>query len=69
MLFSLIAAIFRQARTDYLTNLDGQRSDAEVFLRGEWAQDLSLDGYDVERLFQILDEEAGDGRIDIGEDS
>ena len=57
LLFSLIAGIFLRAREDYLTNADGQRSDAEVFLRGVWAQTLSLGGFDADRLLQMLNEE------------
>lgn len=57
LLFSLIAGIFLRAREDYLTNAQNQRSDAEVFLKGIWAQNLSIEGFDVDALFEILDEE------------
>ena len=57
LLFSLIAGIFLRAREDYVTNANNQRSDAEVFFKGAWAQNLSVDGFDVGKLFEILDEE------------
>lgn len=72
LLFSLVAGIFLQARTDYLTNKDGQRSDAELFLTSNWAQDLSLDGFDAMKVLESLNEEMKDGtgrikRSDSGE--
>lgn len=61
LLFSLIAGIFLRAREDYIFNTDGQRSDAEVFLRNEWAQELSLSGFDPDKLIEIMDEEIENG--------
>ena len=61
LLFSLVAGIFLRAREDYLTNTEGQRSDAAVFLKGQWAQSLSVDGYDADALMRLLDEELYDG--------
>lgn len=60
LLFSLITGIFWRAREDYLIDVDGQREDAEIFLRSSWAQDLSLAGFDVEELFESLNEEMAD---------
>ena len=57
LLFGLIAAIFLRARDDYLTNSDNQRSDAERFLRGNWAQELSLAGFDAQDVLDRLNEE------------
>lgn len=54
-LFGLIAGIFLRAREDYLYNTDGKGRDAEMFLKGEWAQFLSGDGFNVEQLFETLD--------------
>ena len=56
LVFSLIAGIFLRAREDYLTNADNQRNDAEVFLKGVWAQNLSLNGFDAVKLLEMLDE-------------
>lgn len=61
LLFSLIAGIFIRARTDYITNDDGQRSDAEVFLRSVWAQDLSLSVFDADELLERMDEDIRNG--------
>ena len=60
LLFSLIAGIFLRAREDYLTNADNQRSDAEVFFKGMWAQNLSLEGFDAMKLLEMLNEEIAD---------
>ena len=57
LLFSLVSAIFLRAREDYIFNTDGKRNDAEVFLRSAWAQELSLQGFDVETLMEQLNEE------------
>ena len=61
LLFSLIAGIFLRAREDYIENADNQRTDAEVFLKGNWAQELSLQGFDAEKLMEQLQEEMTDG--------
>lgn len=61
LLFSLVASIFTRARADYLTDEDGQRSDAEVFLRSVWAQDLSLSVFDADEVLQRMDEEIRNG--------
>lgn len=60
LLFCLIQGIFERARIDYMTNEDGQRSDAEVFLRGEWAQELSLSKFDADEVIRLMDEEIAD---------
>ena len=57
LLFGLVAGIFLRAREDYVYNAEGQRQDAEMFLRSQWAQDLSGDGFNVESLFALLDRE------------
>lgn len=57
LLFCLIQGIFEQARKDYMTNEDGQRGDAEVFFRGQWAQELSLSEFDAEDVIGRMDEE------------
>ena len=57
LLFTLIAGIFLRAREDYIKDMDGQRTDAEVFLRGNWAQMLSVDGFDAEKVLEMLDGE------------
>ena len=56
ILFSLIAGIFLRARDDYIYNADNQRRDAEIFLKGDWAQELSIQGFDVKKVFESLDE-------------
>ena len=61
LMFSLIMGVFARARQDYIQNPEGQRSYAEAFLRSEWAQLLSLSGYDPEKLIQMLDEEILNG--------
>lgn len=60
LLFSLIAGIFLRARDDYIYNTDGRRKDAEIFLRSEWAQELSQCGFNVEKLLGLLDGEIAD---------
>lgn len=57
LMHDLTVAIFLRAREDYINNCENQRSDAEVFLRGQWAQKLSLDHYDADKLMKLLDEE------------
>ena len=57
LMFSLIEGIFQKARTDYLTNENGMRSDAEAFFRSEWAQLLSLGGFDPEKVLKHLNRE------------
>ncbi len=57
LLFCLIQGIFERAREDYLSDIDGQRGDAEVFLRSPWAQTLSLSSFDAEDLIDSLNEE------------
>jgi len=52
LLFVLIAEIFQRAKDDYINNTDGQRSDAEVFMRGSWAQELSYEGFDAEAVLE-----------------
>ena len=61
LLFSLIAGIFLRARNDYLTNADCQHTDAKVFFKSEWAQELSLSGFDAQLVLDQLDEEIEDG--------
>ena len=61
LLFSLIVGIFIRARIDYLTNADGMKSDAEVFLRSAWAQELSMSGFDANKVIEMMDEEIADG--------
>lgn len=61
LLFCLIQGIFERAREDYLTNAEGQKSDAEVFFRGEWAQILSMSEFDAEELIKQMDEEIQNG--------
>ena len=61
LLFCLIQGIFERAREDYLTNIDNQASDAEVFLRSEWAQLLSLSEFDAEEVIKRMDEEIKNG--------
>lgn len=64
LLFSLIAGIFLRAREDYVTNADNQGSDAEVFLRSEWAQQLSLSSFDADAVIEQMDKEINEaGRI------
>ena len=36
--FNICAAVLQRARDDYILDIDGQRSDAEWFLRSNWAQ-------------------------------
>lgn len=69
LLFSLIAGIFLRAREDYIYNTDGRRKDAEIFLRSEWAQELSQCGFDVEKLMDLLDREKADELERTREDS
>ena len=57
LLFLLIAGIFLRARDDYIYNTDNKAYDAEVFLRGDWAQELSIKGFDAEKVLQNYDEE------------
>lgn len=57
LLFCLIQGIFERAREDYMTNTEGQKSDAEVFFRGEWAQILSMSEFDADELIKQMDEE------------
>ena len=61
LLYSLIMGIFIRARIDYMTDEDGQKSDAEVFLRGEWAQQLSMSEFNAEELLDRMDKEIADG--------
>lgn len=61
LLFSLIEGVFERAKIDYVLNSEGERSEAEWFLRSEWAQTLSLSGYDPDKLIEMLDEEIADG--------
>lgn len=67
--FALVTQIFIRAREDYLYNSDGMRSDAEVFFRSEWAQILSVSGYDPGKLIEMLDEEIEYGLEQDHEDS
>lgn len=57
LMFELMAGIFARARDDYLYNADNQRSRAESFLKSEWAQELSVEGFDADTLLEQLDEE------------
>lgn len=57
LLYTLIAAIFLRAREDYITNSDGMKKDAEIFLRGNWAQELSIEGFDAQKILDMLDGE------------
>lgn len=61
LLFSLVAGVFLRAREDYLTNADGQHSDASVFLKSQWAQDLSISGFDANKVIEQLNEEIENG--------
>lgn len=61
LLFSLIAGIFMRARADYEMNVNGQKKDAEVFFRSEWAQILSVAGFDPDKALKAMDEEVADG--------
>lgn len=56
LLFGLIASIFSRARDDYLFDVDGNKKDAEAFLRSEWASELSLWNIDADEVIRILDE-------------
>lgn len=69
LLFSLIAGIFERARIDYLTDADGKRSDAEVFFRSLWAQDLSLSQFDPDMVLKLMDEEIEYGLDEDAEDA
>lgn len=60
LLFCLIQGIFERARIDYMTNEDGQRGDAEMFFRGQWAQELSLSEFDANEVLKLMDEEIAD---------
>ena len=53
--FSICAAILQRARDDYIFDAEGQRSDAEVFLRGNWAQVITNGTLDAERAIAELD--------------
>lgn len=61
VLFSLIAGIFMRAKLDYMHGEYGDKCDAEVFLRSEWAQELSLSHFDADELITQLDEEIENG--------
>lgn len=52
LLQDLIVAIFFRAREDYVANISGQRSDAEIFVRSSWGQKLSMGGYDPDELLE-----------------
>lgn len=69
LLFSLIAGIFLRAREDYIYNSDNQRKDAEVFFQGDWAQELSLQGFDAKKALEVLNEEIKDATRRIDEDT
>lgn len=53
--FGICAAILQRARDDYIYDADGQRSDAEVFLRGNWAQIITNGTLDAELVIAELD--------------
>ena len=61
LLFFLIRGIFIRARIDYMTNADGMKTDAEVFFRSLWAQDLSLSEFDATEVLKQMDEDIEDG--------
>ena len=61
LMLDLVAAIFLKARSDYITNADGKRRDAEIFFRSDWAQELSLKGFEPENVLRMMDEEIKDG--------
>lgn len=69
LLFMLTAGIFARARDDYIFNADNQRKSAELFLRSDWAQELSVKGFDVDKIFELLDEEMLDAISGTGEDN
>lgn len=68
LLFALIEGIFQRAREDYIFNTDGEHDDAEKFFNSQWAQSLSLNGFDADALLDILDEEIMDGLKRADED-
>lgn len=69
LLYPLISGIFIRAREDYIFNADGKRSDAEVFLRSQWAQDLSVAGFNVDEVFATLEMEMADEARGTDKDS
>ena len=52
---TIVSEILKRARDDYIYDYDNQRSDAEVFLRGNWAQILTNGALEVEAVFKELD--------------
>ena len=61
LLLCLIAGIFERARDDYLSNARGARKDAKKFFKSDWAQMLTLEGFDPEELLGQLDAEIENG--------
>ena len=53
--FSIAAAIFQRARDDYILDVENQRSDAEWFLRSNWAQVLTNGELNAELTISELD--------------
>lgn len=51
----IVCAIFERAREDYIFNIEGQRSDAEVFFRSNWAQVLTNGALHPEAVIRELD--------------
>ena len=52
--FGICAAILQRARDDYIYDADGQRSDAEVFFRSNWAQIITNGALNAEYVIAEL---------------
>ena len=57
LMLCLVSGIFERARDDYISNADNERANAEKFLKSEWAQTLSIEGFDSQELLIRLNEE------------
>lgn len=68
LLFLMVAEIFLRAKEDYLFGSKEIRADAMDFLKGEWAQELSVDGFDVKEIFESMDTEMINGLLRTDED-
>lgn len=68
LMLDLIMGVFQRAREDYMYDIDGKRSDAEVFFRSEWAQLLSLSRFDPEDVLKQMEEERMYGFIPVRDD-
>lgn len=53
--FRIVTAILIRARDDYILNADGQRSDAEVFFKSNWAQIMTNGELNAELTLRELD--------------